>query len=211
MSDSKSVPVLTYFNGRGLGEISRLLFAAANAEFKDVRIVYGSEEWPAKKASTPYGQLPILEVNGKTFGQSAAIQRYIAKTHGLYGANDLEALAIDGVYEALLDTRKGFFDARNLKDETEKKAAIAKYFTTSFVEWAGKLTAALSANGEGKGWFVGTHVSLADIAAYHTLAFALETEPTALNAFPLLDAHVKRVAAVPGVAAWLAKRPQTTW
>jgi hypothetical protein len=42
----------------------------------------------------------------------AAIQRYIAKTHGLYGANDLESLQIDGVYEALLDSRAHFNTAR---------------------------------------------------------------------------------------------------
>jgi len=199
---------LSYFNGRGLAEISRLLFAAAGVEYKDVRL---GEEWAAKKGSTPWGQMPLLEVNGKTFGQSGAIQRFIARAHGLYGANDLEALAIDGVVESLLDARKGFQDARGIKDETEKKAAFTKYFATSFPEWAGKFTAALNHNNEGKGWFVGNKLSLADVCAYYTLVSVSDAQPDALAAFPVLDAFTKRVAAVPGIAAWLVKRPVTAW
>ena len=38
---------LTYFNGRGRAEVSRLLFALADVEYEDERIV--SENWPKMK------------------------------------------------------------------------------------------------------------------------------------------------------------------
>ena len=37
---------LTYFNGRGRAELSRLIFAAAGVEFEDERI----NDWPANKS-----------------------------------------------------------------------------------------------------------------------------------------------------------------
>jgi len=40
---------LTYFNGQGLGEVARLLFAAAGQVYQDERI--NQDAWPALKAS----------------------------------------------------------------------------------------------------------------------------------------------------------------
>ena len=38
---------LTYFNGRGRGELSRLVFVAAGRKFEDVRIDFS--DWPKLK------------------------------------------------------------------------------------------------------------------------------------------------------------------
>lgn len=40
---------LTYFNGRGLAEIIRLIFAQAGVDYEDIRIE--KDEWPALKES----------------------------------------------------------------------------------------------------------------------------------------------------------------
>ena len=39
---------LTYFDGRGRGELSRMLFKAKGVDFEDVRISF--QDWPSKKA-----------------------------------------------------------------------------------------------------------------------------------------------------------------
>jgi len=198
---------LSYFNGRGLGEVSRLLFTAAGVPFTDNRVE--QKDWPAFKPQTPYGQMPVLEVNGKSYGQSGAIQRYLAREFGLFGSSEVEGLAIDGIVEAINDARKVFGEARQEKDEEAKKVKFAAYFKDVWPAWGAKLTSILAANGEGKGFFVGSKLSLADIVIFNGLTFLQETDPTFLNSFPLLTAHIARIGAIPKIAAYITARPKT--
>lgn len=71
---------LTYFDIEGVAEPIRLALLLANVPFEDVRVTF--PEWPALKAKTPYGQLPILQIDGdeddmKT--QSGAMLRYCGR------------------------------------------------------------------------------------------------------------------------------------
>lgn len=43
----------------------------------------------------PFGQMPVLDIDGKTYTQSSAIARYLGKQFGLAGKDDLENLQID--------------------------------------------------------------------------------------------------------------------
>lgn len=54
-------------------------------------------------AGLPFGQLPVLEIDGVTYNQSSAIARYVAKQVGLAGQTDLENLQIDAMVENLSD------------------------------------------------------------------------------------------------------------
>lgn len=53
----------------------------------------------------PFGQVPVLEVDGKKINQSTAICRWLAKQHGLAGKNDWEALEIDAAVDTIHDIR----------------------------------------------------------------------------------------------------------
>lgn len=55
---------LTHFNTRGRAELSRLILAAAGQKHEDVR--YEKEELAKKKASTPFGTVPIFEVQNRS-------------------------------------------------------------------------------------------------------------------------------------------------
>ena len=72
---------LLYFNGRGRAEYLRLIFAAANQKYEDARIEMS--ECPKYKASTPFEQIPILEIrdgaNLTVLSQSNAIGEYLFK------------------------------------------------------------------------------------------------------------------------------------
>jgi hypothetical protein len=53
---------LTYFNGRGLGEVSRWLFALADQPYDDARLQYEDQkEWLAFKPCT-FSKHPICEL-----------------------------------------------------------------------------------------------------------------------------------------------------
>ena len=73
------------------------MFAAGGQQYEDVRLE--REKWPEHKASTPFGQLPLLEVTegGKTLrlAQSLAIARFLARRFNLDGASDFEKAEVD--------------------------------------------------------------------------------------------------------------------
>ena len=70
---------LYYFDLKGRAEIIRLLFAAAEKKYEDIR--YPKEKWPEYKPKAPFGQCPFLEViegsNTLVLSQSIAISNFI--------------------------------------------------------------------------------------------------------------------------------------
>ncbi|VDP05097.1 unnamed protein product [Heligmosomoides polygyrus] len=73
---------VTYFDGRGVGELIRQVLTVAEQDFEDVR--YTDEQWPKHKAEMPFGQLPVLEIDGKKLAQSFAIARFLARKYGTF-------------------------------------------------------------------------------------------------------------------------------
>lgn len=53
----------------------------------------------------PFGQVPVLEVDGKVINQSMAIARYVAKLVKLAGKDDMQALEIDAIVDSVNDLR----------------------------------------------------------------------------------------------------------
>lgn len=52
---------------------------------------------------TPFGQLPILEIDGEVYTESIAMSRYIANEVKLAGNNNKENLKIDAIVDVLSD------------------------------------------------------------------------------------------------------------
>lgn len=103
---------LTYFDGRGLGEIPRLLLHEAGVKFEDRRL----KDIAALKPELPFGQVPLYQEGDFKLVQSQAIARYIARTHNLYGKDAHEAAQIDSVIDGVNDLRT---HERNAKDVSE--------------------------------------------------------------------------------------------
>lgn len=126
---------LTYFNLKGSAEPIRLLFIYGGIEYEDERIEHDDWPglkpcmwtlsfvlyflrdfsyvfWCAnlftvlQNLATPFGQLPLLEVDGIRVHQSCAIMRYVAKRVGLAGSNDWESLLIDVVCDTVNDLKQ---------------------------------------------------------------------------------------------------------
>lgn len=68
---------LSYFSVKALGEPIRFLLSYGGEDFQDVR--FEKEDWLNLKPNYPFGQVPVLEVDGKVAHQSIAIARYLAK------------------------------------------------------------------------------------------------------------------------------------
>merc|ERR1712062_772423 len=55
---------LVYFDIQAKGELTRLLLAAGNIDYEDFRV--GFSDWPGEiKATTPFGQMPVLYWDGE--------------------------------------------------------------------------------------------------------------------------------------------------
>ncbi|KPI99798.1 Glutathione S-transferase 2 [Papilio xuthus] len=98
----KNVKV-TYFDGAGTAEAIRWLLAYGGQEFEDIRV--GFADWPALKPKTPHGVMPLLEFDGKVYGQSFAICRYLGKKFNLGGKTLEEDLVIDQNVDFYADVR----------------------------------------------------------------------------------------------------------
>ena len=69
---------LTYFDFHGgRGEPARLGLSIGGIPFEDDRVP--PSDWERRKPNTPFGALPVLEVDGQTLAQSNAINRYVGK------------------------------------------------------------------------------------------------------------------------------------
>ena len=55
----------------------------------------------------PLENLPILEIDGVVYTQSAALLRYLGKKFGLTTGDDLQDLRVDQVAEIVTDGRLG--------------------------------------------------------------------------------------------------------
>jgi glutathione S-transferase len=210
-STAKSTPKLklTYFAGRGRAEITRWIFAEAGIEFEDNRIE--GKDWGKLKDSTPYGQLPLLEVDGVTLAQSSAIERYAARLGGVAGKNDLENAKADSIVEALHDAVKNFMTAAFTKDKDEQAKLFTAYWSGDWVKWGGILEKVLKANNEGKGYFVGDSVTFADLHFGVIAENVVGANKDAFKDFPLLGALAERVQSRDKIAAWIKKRPTTSF
>lgn len=88
---------LTYFGVRGYGEPARLMFRHAGVDFDDN--VIDHSVWPKIKPTTPFGQVPVLEVEGKQIAQSFAIYRFLGNKFGLCPGNEVDKAMADSIAE----------------------------------------------------------------------------------------------------------------
>merc|ERR1712018_48865 len=100
---SKAKLVLHYFDMPfWRAEVSRLALHLGKIEFEDKKI----KDFKEFKESgiAPFGQVPILEVDGKVIAQTGAIARYCGKVSGFYPKDDdFAAAKIDEIIDTATD------------------------------------------------------------------------------------------------------------
>ena len=193
---------LTYFDRRGRAEIIRLILAQAGVEYEDKRIAF--EDWGQLKPQTPFGYIPILEVDGKVLSGSGPIARFLAERHGLAGSNDVENAEIAGIADCIVDYVAQMIKWMFEKDEARKaelkkqldEVHIPRYFST----WEKQISP--------EGWFYGSKVTYVDLSFFNVTA-GLPDE--VLSQYPGLNSLREKVGALPNVAKWLKERPVTPW
>ncbi|KAL5018761.1 hypothetical protein ScPMuIL_004483 [Solemya velum] len=194
---------LTYFNGRGNAELARLAFAVGGKQFEDVRIKIA--DWPTQKANFPRS-VPVLEVDGKILPQHRAICRLIGRECGLMGKTSWANAEVDCILDTLLEINKNQGAFLPEQDQERQKMLVEKHteeIVPNALEYAENV---LKTNSSGKGFLVGSTLTLADLALFDALSYPLELYGFKADKFPKVLAHRKMVQAIPKVADYLKKR-----
>lgn len=201
-----SKPRLVYFDAPvSRGEECRLAFAVAGADFQDVRIARA--DWPALKPKTPFGGLPVLEIEGRPpLAQSNAILVHIGRRHGLHPEDDFEAARHEMILCAVEELRGHIAPTLRMAGEEEKKKARTELAATTIPTWAANVERQI---GDGP-FFGGAAIQVADIKLFVMARWLrggkLDHIPTTvLDPFPKLIRVHDAVAEHPRVRAWYAR------
>ena len=198
---------LYYGNARGRAEQIRFVFAHAGVQYEDIRLT--PEQWPEFKPKTPYGQLPVLEVDGKMLAGSGPIERFLAEQYGLAGSNTFENAEIASILDVVDDLAEKLAAVYFEKDEARKAKLKKELDETHIPRYLGALEKRAAANNSADGWIYGAKVTYADFGVYLQGEYLQMIAPNALDNYPALKKLRKSVAKLPNIARWLKERPVT--
>lgn len=199
---------LYYFNSRGRAEIARWLFAQADVKYEDVRL--DKEAWMKKKPEFPFGQMPVLEVeddagNVHIIPQSQTINRFLARELGLDGKSNLDSARGDFLGEQMADAMR---DLPWREPNEEKRNQLMK---EAFEGPLSRSLAMIEKYVLDSGYLVCSEVTVADIAFTVGADVLMMTDPNILEKTPKLKALWQKVRSLPRIAAWIKKRPETSF
>ncbi|KAI9209104.1 glutathione S-transferase [Polychytrium aggregatum] len=167
---------VSYFDFTGRAEAVRLSFYVAGIEFEDERLT--REQFAAIKPTLPFGQVPVLTVDGKhVFAQSKAILHYAGALGGQYpGTSDLfTSLLIDQVVEEIEDIWIKLGPSLFEKDTSKKIEMRQKIATEVYPPMLAALDKVLAKHG-GK-YAVGDKLTIADLSIYCNFNMLIGQKP----------------------------------
>ena len=198
------LPYFDFHGGRA--EPIRLALAIGGIAFEDHRFSF--HEFSEVRKTVPFGQVPVLHVDGVQVTQSDAILRYVGKLAGLYPTDSYQALLCDEVAYVVEEAGVKLGPSFSMKGDELKAARIA-LVNESMPKYLGWLQNQLMARG-GE-YFADNRLTVADLKVFvdvHGLnSGRLDHVPTDLveRIAPALNAHMQRIAQNPAVVAYYAK------
>ncbi len=198
---------LTYFDApTSRGEECRLALFVAGVPFDDERVK--TPDWPARKASTPFGAVPVLTIEGKgAIAQSNAILRFVGSQHGLHPSEPFEAARHEAIMGAIEDLRGRVRQATLVTEEPERRRVREDLAAGYMQDWGAHAEKQI-----GDGPFVaGATMHVVDIKLFVALgAFSRGTidyiPADVFKAFPKLMRLIDAVKQHPKIAEWYARR-----
>ena len=198
---------LSYFDFHGgRAEPIRLALAIGGVAFDDHRVAF--PEFAELRKTVPFGQVPVLHVDGVQVTQSDAILRYAGKLAGLYPSDAYQALLCDEVAYVVEEASVKLGPSFSMKGDEQKAARVA-LVNSSMPVYLGWLQRRLLAHG-GQ-YFADNRLTVADLKVFVDVrglnSGRLDHVPADLveQVAPALNAHMQRVAQTPAVVAYYAK------
>ncbi|EYC01074.1 hypothetical protein Y032_0110g142 [Ancylostoma ceylanicum] len=144
----------------------------------------------------PFGQVPVLEVDGKQLAQSSAISRYLARKFGLAGKTPFEDAVVDSIADQCADfrieSRPYFYATIGLK-EGDPEQLKEEVFLPARDKFYGSLTKFLKGNPSDK-------------QLWHILGQRLKGIDLSITCLKV-KAHMEKVRAIPNLKKWIENSP----
>jgi glutathione S-transferase len=193
---------LVYFDVKGSAEPIRLALRLGGVPFEDRRIL--PDEFMDIKPGLPFGQLPILEVDGEVLPQSAAILRFVGRLTGHYPTSPLLAARCDAVMDGMVDIQQAIRPCIYEQSPARRYKMLDELREATLPLWLGHFEKLL--NEAGGQYFVDGRLTIADLAVFGRVDFlkqgVLNGVPSSiLDQFPLLNDHHDRIRSLPDVAS----------
>jgi len=202
-----SKPKLTYFDMPvSRGEECRLALHAGGVDFEDNRIK--REAWMALKPTTPFGSLPVFEVEGQPpLAQTNAILVLIGRKHGLHPKDDFEAARHEAIMAHVEDLRNTVALTMRISDEAEKKKAREGLAEGYIPTWAANAEKHI---GDAGPFFGGANLNVVDIKIFIVMRWfisgSLDHLPSNIFAgYPKLNRIFEAVQNHEKVKSWYAR------
>lgn len=208
---------LTYFNAPGRAEPVRVALTLAKIPFEDHRVDFPGFIALREQGILPLGSVPILEVDGFTFTQTAAMLRYVARlasalgTAELYPDDPMEAFVVDSAIDTVNDTLSNALMPSMFERDPDKKLAMRKSFVEGPMARSFRYLDGLLQRSGGP-FFCGARLTIADLLVANQLMQIRSGRldgigPEALAAYPALSTLLDAYLAEPRVLAYLGTRP----
>jgi len=194
---------LYYFDIRGRAEPIRFTFAQAGVPFEEVLIP--GLEWQKCKEQMPFGQIPVLEVDGKQLSQSAAILRYLGSQHGLEADNAWDRAVGDELATSWVDMLGPIGGVVNESDPVAKKQKLDEFIEEFLKARLQFFNEHFSKSKSG--FVVGNKVTWCDFAIYGSLAMVKDFYHVPFTGYDHLEKFMKKIESLPKIKQWKNDHP----
>ena len=191
-------------------ETSRIALHLGEVSFKDERVSRDGFRELKTSGKLPYGQLPILQVDGAVIAQSLAIARFCGRVSGLYPIeNAVHAARVDEILDTAAQITELLHPSMREKDMDKRAVMRQELATETMPRWLRFLENRLQSNEE-TNYFLDRQLTIADLAIWRLAGWIsgghLDGIPTdILDGHPKLNIHFQSIDQHPGVHRWMAQ------
>uniref|UniRef100_A0A7S1IXQ5 Glutathione transferase n=1 Tax=Eutreptiella gymnastica TaxID=73025 RepID=A0A7S1IXQ5_9EUGL len=220
---------LTYFDIEGAAEKVRLALVLSGTPFEDDRLSF--QDWGARKPETPYGQLPVMTVDGEEMAQSPAMLRWVGRTCGdgsLYPTDPQAQFEVEAMLALSDDLARAwapclylsfspwkYGHAEDISPEAKGemiKSLRQKFLAEEIPRFMGYFERQLEKTGA---FFAGDKVTIADLQILPQLRYwhtnYVEHIPlNCLAGYPNSMAWMDRMYAIPAIHEWYESKESDT-
>lgn len=204
-----NVPILCYWDIRGLAAPSRLMLEYSGIGFENRTMVMPKPEWLEMKKSLGFDfpNLPYYQEGDLKLTQSMAIVRHLARKFSLVGQTEAECARADMIVDQLGDYRVPLVQLCYNPD-------FSQALLTDWVRAEGSFSGGRSLSQtlqtlesfletHGGAWFAGDNLTFADFVAWEMLDQHRLLIPGCLEKFSRLLRFMDSFAALPNIKSYL--------